>query len=39
MALFHNIIPIMVLEDDDWYKQSCCHINSLKPEFTDLKNN
>lgn len=32
MAFFHNIVSIMVLKDDDWYKQPCRQINSFKPE-------
>lgn len=31
VALFNNIKPIMILKNDDWYKQPRCEINSFKP--------
>jgi len=32
MALFHNVVSIMILQDNYWYKQSWSKINSFKPE-------
>lgn len=35
MAFLHNIVSVMVLEDNNWNKQPCCHINSFKPELNE----
>lgn len=33
MTFLHDMVSIMVLKDNDWYKQSSSLINYFKPEF------